>query len=341
MLSEQTKPSEMTIAHDDKPLERDLKATIEERRAAADQEARTKLAGRLPAGCMVRTDDEPKDAPKPVIDEGTARRLLNAVADLSEKAGLTARADEDVKNVVTEPKPPEGKADDQRKDEDKDKEPTLADVMGAIDKMNKRMDGFEKRNRRDDDDDDEPSDEGKPVPVAADDDSRRSLRRRRRIERADAALCDFHNEDRFADFQSRADAVASLFGQKAAKPISGETLGAFKRRLVRPWQSLSPTCKDVDLKVLGVADGIAFNVAVDDILKCARAEGERPTRVPTGYLAERVEHSRAGHTITKFYGMPKSWMSQFAPRGAVVKRINRLDHEGNVNGVAYQRAEGR
>jgi hypothetical protein len=32
-------------------------------------------------------------------------------------------------------------------------------------------------------------------------------------------------------------------------------------------------------------------------------------------------------------------MAQFAPRGRVVKRINRLDDNGRVNGVAYQRGE--
>jgi len=30
-------------------------------------------------------------------------------------------------------------------------------------------------------------------------------------------------------------------------------------------------------------------------------------------------------------------MSQFAPRGQIVKRINRLDSSGNVTGAIYQR----
>src|SRR5438552_12862828 len=73
--------TEMKVAHDDKPAEHDLKLTIEERRAHADAEAKTRLASRgLAAGCMVRCDDEPKGGDKPVIDEGTARRLLKAVA---------------------------------------------------------------------------------------------------------------------------------------------------------------------------------------------------------------------------------------------------------------------
>jgi hypothetical protein len=36
--------------------------------------------------------------------------------------------------------------------------------------------------------------------------------------------------------------------------------------------------------------------------------------VPAGYLAERSE-TKGGHTITRFYGRPSSWMSQSAPQG--------------------------
>ena len=61
------------------------------------------------------------------------------------------------------------------------------------------------------------------------------------------------------------------------------------------------------------------------------------TRVPIGHLVERVEQRR-GHSITKFYGRPISWMAQFAPQGRVVKRIHRLDANGIISGVAYQRS---
>jgi len=71
-------------------------------------------------------------------------------------------------------------------------------------------------------------------------------------------------------------------------------------------------------------------------LKCADADGRRPTRVPLGYLAARVT-TKGGHTETRFYGSPKSWMSAFAPPGKLVRRINRMDSNGNVTGSLYQR----
>lgn len=203
-----------------------------------------------------------------------------------------------------------------------------------------------KKGRRSDDDDegDEPDDEGNAKNLAADDAGlrRAGLRRRTALERADSAEMDWRHEGLFYDFQARADAVAGLFGigHHAPKPMAGETLRNYKVRCLRPWQKLSPAYKDVDLKVLGIADGAAFAVACDDILKHADEEARHPKNVPLGYLFERVEQ-KGGHTFRRFYGSPKSWMSAFAPPGKLVRKIHRMDSNGNVTGSLYQRADAR
>ena len=119
--------------------------------------------------------------------------------------------------------------------------------------------------------------------------------------------------------------------------MAGELLRNHKIRCMPPWQGLSEEFKHADLKTLSIADGVSFNHAIDRILVAADSEGRRPTRVPLGYLAERVEVKNS-HTYARFYGQPKSWMSQFAPQGRAVKRINRLDSNGNIAGIAYGRA---
>jgi hypothetical protein len=392
-MTDQSKPSE--IKHDDKPTESD-KPTLEQRRVAAEAAAKAKVASHaLPSGYMVRADGDDSRArivqhvmeagaavdpnpdrteltraaykvadamrgdadPVPAkLSPETATRLMNAVAGLTEAAGLS-RKDEDLKDtVINQGADDKGKRKDddnagkrRRKDDDdeetgekRDQEEdaaTLADVVKLLGEMNERIDRIEGKGRRDDEEPDPVlGEEDEPRDLAADDAHARrgALRKRTAVERADSAVCDWRNEDRFATFQSRVDSVASLWGHKADRPMAGETLGGFKRRSVRHWQSLSPTYKDADLKVLQVADGVAFNVAVDDILKCADAEGRAPTRVAAGHLAPRVEQ-KGGHTITKFYGRPSTWMNTFAPRGQVVKRINRLDSSGNVTGAIYQR----
>ena len=217
----------------------------------------------------------------------TASRLLNAVAGLTEHAGLTARADEELKDKVTpgSTQPAESKGD---KDEEK-KEVTLTDVLNAVGDMAKRLDSLEGKKAD--------NENGKTLPLAADSNGDSYKARVDAQRRNEARADDWKAMDLFADFQSKSDAVASLFGQRAPRPISGERLDAYKRRAVNQWRALSPTYKDVDLMVLAVADSIAFDAAVDDILKHADAEGRRPTRVPLGYLAERVEQ-RGGHTST-------------------------------------------
>ena len=287
----------------------------------------------------VRADDEPVPAK---LEPATAARMLDAMVGLAERAGI-ARADAgELKNTVTpgSTQPAEAKGDGKaKKDEDEDKEATLADVVkllgnvsDRLDSIGKRCDALEGKGGKEEDDKD------LPEPLAADDARHRSdgFKARSAAERADNALCDWRNEDRFAEFQSRCDAVASLFGQKAARPMQGETLGSFKRRSVQPWLSLSPTYKNVDLKVLGVADAVAFNVAVDDVLTCARAEGQRPSRVPAGFLAERIEQ-RGGHTYTRFYGAPKSWMNEFMPQGRRVKTVRQIAADGRIEGTLYQK----
>jgi hypothetical protein len=287
-----------------------------------DQTELCKAAYRV-ADHMARSDGD-KPVAKDMSPE-TATRLLNAVAGLSEHAGLTARGDEEVKSVVT----PNSNEPVSTKGDKEDKEPTLSDVMGAIDKMNKRMDKLEKRGYGEEDD----PHKGKPEDLAADSSFKvRSDAERRNNLRSD----DWRNENHFAEFQAKADAVASLFGQRAARPIAGELLGSFKRRSIREWQSLSPTYKDVDMRVVQVADAVAFDVAVDDVLKCADAEGRRPTRVPVGHLIERVEE-RGGHRFVRFYGQPKSWMDQFMPRAQRVKSVRQMASDGRIEGTLYQK----
>ena len=89
-------------------------------------------------------------------------------------------------------------------------------------------------------------------------------------------------------------------------------------------------------RCLQVADSVAFNVAVEDILARADKEGRNPTAIPMGYLAERSE-VKGGHTFTRFYGRPSAWMNQFAPTGKRVRRIIERS-DGGASRTLYERA---
>ena len=52
---------------------------------------------------------------------------------------------------------------------------------------------------------------------------------------------EYDTEEQFAlrNAQSRADAVAQLFGERAPPPVTGEPLREYRERLLHPWQRYS------------------------------------------------------------------------------------------------------
>jgi hypothetical protein len=302
------------------------------------------------------------DSVSPGLDPATAARLLDAVAGLSERAGLS-RKDEELKDTIhnqgagstatSDSKRKDGEEDEEtdkkkadskkRKDDDDEEEgePTLKDVIKAVHSISKHMDRIEKKGRRADDDDEDEPDKEKARPLAADsldEDERAALRERMRLERADSVEMGWKTQHRFHDWQAKCDSIAGMYGfdMHAPRPLQGEMLKNYKVRCLKPWQRLCKEYASVDLKTLALVDGAAFQVAADAILTAAREEAKHPKQVPMGVLLPRVEQ-RGGHTYTRWYGSPRSWMNAFAPPGKLVRRVNRMDSEGNITGSLYQR----
>jgi hypothetical protein len=102
-----------------------------------------------------------------------------------------------------------------------------------------------------------------------------------------------------------------------------------------PLQHLSSVFKNADLKVVQV-DAAAFKAAENDIFAAADAEARNPTHVPIGVLRQHVE-TKNGHTITKFYGRPMSWMHPMMPRGRLVTQISKADSDSAKGQILYKR----
>ena len=337
------------------------------RREAAHTEAASTLINPLPPGYVVRTDegDEKVD-----VSEDVRLRLAGALADKAkdaspEQAVLIANAGHALLAPLTV-RADDAKADDTKADDtgtnvknrilndgDKPKEFTLADLMTAIDGVSKRMDAIEARDSKKAADAHPPVDE-KDGKKAADNDilavRARLMRGDNRIridsmfrEDASATYHEGMNEinrlphapetaDFFAAVQSRADSVYQKLGKSAARPLDGEQLGAYRRRLLISLQPFSPTYKLADLRVLAV-DNAGFEVAERAIYQAAADEAVNPRSVPLGTLREIVE-TRGGHTYTKFYGTPKAWMAPFMPNGRLVNQIT--VRQDNSEKVRYQ-----
>ena len=113
-----------------------------------------------------------------------------------------------------------------------------------------------------------------------------------------------------ADSQVKADRVYLMHGGKAPRPLDGETLIAYRRRLATGLKQHSTAWKDIDLKV--IADDAAFANIENTIYSDAEQAGLHPADMGEDFLREIKSQDSTGRTISTFVGRPSAWMSQFA-----------------------------
>jgi ADP-ribose pyrophosphatase YjhB (NUDIX family) len=113
-----------------------------------------------------------------------------------------------------------------------------------------------------------------------------------------------------ADAQVRADRLYLMHGTRAPRPLDGESLMAYRRRMASDLKEHSPSWKGIDLRV--IADDTAFGNIENTIYADAETAGLHPVAASEDYLREIVDEDVTGRKISKFVGRPSAWMSQFA-----------------------------
>ena len=122
------------------------------------------------------------------------------------------------------------------------------------------------------------------------------------------ALADADREA-FADAQARADTVYHALGSVAPRPMDGEDLLAYRRRLAKGVQMHSSTWKDISIGTLGAE---AFGVAEGQVYADAVVAANNPTDLPEDELREITKTDTTGRRITSFVGRPGAWMNNFS-----------------------------
>lgn len=103
-----------------------------------------------------------------------------------------------------------------------------------------------------------------------------------------------------ADAQARCDAVAQLFGERSPPPMSGENTTAYRKRLLRRFQSHSPAFKDADLGA--IADAATLS-GMETVIYADAAKASATPDVPEGVLFKRTRvDADSGHRVTEFFG---------------------------------------
>ena len=188
-------------------------------------------------------------------------------------------------------------------------------MMERMDAMAKRMDAMEK-----------------PVEVAADKkkaDAEEEAKKKADAEaeekkKADAEEAETKKADdagKYADAQAKADRVYAAFGDAAPRPLAGESLSAYRARLVSKFKSHSPVYADVDVRAIN--DAALLTAVESGIYADAMAAARNPADVGDGQLIEIKETDRSGRQISTFRGKPDAWMGMFKSQRRTVAGINK------------------
>ena len=281
------------------------------------------------------------EGPKGIRAETITEEL--AMADADEKKVEDKKADETKIEKVEAKKDADDKKDEKKSDADAgtqlDKVLAKMDAMNAkYDAMATRMDAFEKKpdaaddkkdeksEKKDDAEKDDKKDEkdekkADSVEIAARADANKVLADK--IDALSKRIPKGMNDDEYhamADAQARADNVFTAFGKRAPRPLDGENLAGYRRRLARDLKSHSRVWKDVNVEAF--ADD-AFTVAENQIYADAEVAAAHPVDLPQGHLRGVTKPDTTGRQITSFYGEPKAWMQSF---GGVPRRLTRINN---------------
>jgi hypothetical protein len=216
----------------------------------------------------------------------------------------------------------EKKAEEEKKDkkdgeEEGEPEPVAADKKDRKD--SEKAESEEKAYKKDAKKDGEDEDEKKAAADAAL--AKENADLKARLDAIEAklpkALTDADREA-FSGAQAKADAVYAQHGMTAPRPLDGETVDAYRVRLLRPMQKHSAMFKDANLDVARVDSAMLTPVETQIFADAVRAARD-PSTVAVGTLRERHGTTHAGHKFIDFDGQPRAWMNAFMPTGNVAK----------------------
>lgn len=227
-------------------------------------------------------------------------------------------------------------ADDDKKADDMKKADAaggeIADkLLAAVDALSKRMDDMHKRmdemavadKKKADDDakkDDAKKDDAKKDDAKKDDDDAKA-KKDEDDKKADDAKCDDDDDGKYADAQASADRIYAAFGDRAPRPLAGEGLLAYRRRLASKYQAHSPTYKDINLRAIN--DAALFAIAEKQIYADAVTASRNPTSFGENQLIEVKRSDATGRQISTFHGSPDAWMAPFRATSRRVHGFNK------------------
>ena len=129
---------------------------------------------------------------------------------------------------------------------------------------------------------------------------------------------------KMADAQAKADSVYSAFGESAPRPMMGESLLAYKKRLAAKLQPHSARAKAVNIGA--IADASVLAMVEETIYADALEVAGKPAEIPAGTLREVSRQDATGRKITEFQGDVSAWTAPFKAQTRYLHQINKQVH---------------
>jgi hypothetical protein len=265
-----------------------------------------------------KRDDDDDDDKK---DDATApkTKILDDDDDDDDKkddAFMIKKGDDGELEIKHEPEL-KGKKSDKKKADAFPKKKADAEGEGAAKAAAKDDDDDDDDKKRDDDDDDD--DDKKDDAAKAD--SVETLRLK--LKRLEALLKPKSDDEHaaFADAQAKADAVFNGFGQRAPRPLEGEALLDYRKRLATKLKTYSPAWKTVKFSQLPAE---AFGIAESQVYSDAISAAANPIDLEAGELraVTKTDPTTGVRTIV-FYGK-ESFVKQMGRPGRRVASFRTL-----------------
>jgi hypothetical protein len=243
-------------------------------------------------------DDDDDDKRKDEEEEKDKKKDDEEEEEKKEEKKEDARKDQlpSPKGNVGATAPPPVVADKKRKDDDDDD----GDLEMKHEGKELVHKGDKRKDKRKDDDDDDDDDDKRADSIA---DLRRVVVEQSKvIKRLEGRMRPLSDDDHtaFAEAQAKADAVFNGFGKRAPRPLEGESLLDYRRRLASHLKPHSTQWKGVKFSLLPEA---AFSIAETQVYADATNAASTPTDLADGELREVTRRDpRTNITTTVFYG---------------------------------------
>jgi hypothetical protein len=174
-----------------------------------------------------------------------------------------------------------------------------------------------------DDDDDDKKDDSVKSDAAVTEMRRQIAKQQSVIERLQTLIKPKSDDEHaaFADAQSRADAVFSGFGKRAPRPLEGESLIDYRKRLATNLKTHSPVWKNVKFSQLPEE---AFGIAEEQVYTDATTAAANPVDLEAGELraVTKIDPATGMRSIV-FYGK-ESFVKQMGRPGRRVASFRTL-----------------